>query len=266
MCNKNELFTIGEFSIMTGISIHSLRYYDEIGALKPAYVDPVSNYRYYGFSELSKIPALMICKDAEINLGDFSDYINSDNDSINYTKLILDSHEALNKKIADCVSMQRNLDKIKFFTDVKAKLEKGLDITVSLGEQYLWLSPYSNDTLSDNDASVLRSLNISARKAHFRTSMELRGLVRIKENDDYSNYAFIRIESVDGSVPHDKRVLTIPAGKYLVSEINQCSISLALSKFDSKRSHTSPRNVFALSLAGNSLKKALHCAAISIQD
>ena len=30
---KAELFTIGEFSAMTGLGIHSLRYYDEIGAL-----------------------------------------------------------------------------------------------------------------------------------------------------------------------------------------------------------------------------------------
>ena len=29
---KAELFTIGEFSAMTGVGIHSLRYYDEIGA------------------------------------------------------------------------------------------------------------------------------------------------------------------------------------------------------------------------------------------
>ena len=50
---KAELFTIGEFSAMTGVGIHSLRYYDEIGALKPEYVDPVSNYRYYGLRQLS---------------------------------------------------------------------------------------------------------------------------------------------------------------------------------------------------------------------
>ena len=55
---KAELFSIGEFSAMTGVGIHSLRYYDEIGALKPEYVDPVSNYRYYGLRQLSLIPAI----------------------------------------------------------------------------------------------------------------------------------------------------------------------------------------------------------------
>lgn len=41
------MYKIGEFSKLTNLSIRTLRYYDEIGILKPNYVDMFSNYRYY---------------------------------------------------------------------------------------------------------------------------------------------------------------------------------------------------------------------------
>ena len=42
---------IGDFSKKVGIPASTLRYYDEIGLLKPGYTDQFSNYRYYTDSE-----------------------------------------------------------------------------------------------------------------------------------------------------------------------------------------------------------------------
>ncbi len=44
---KNQLYSIGELSKLKGISVKTLRFYDEIGVLKPNYVDPFTKYRYY---------------------------------------------------------------------------------------------------------------------------------------------------------------------------------------------------------------------------
>ena len=44
---KNELLSIGEAAKLKQVSVKSLRYYETIGILKPAYVDPSSGYRYY---------------------------------------------------------------------------------------------------------------------------------------------------------------------------------------------------------------------------
>jgi DNA-binding transcriptional MerR regulator len=41
------LFSIGEFSQITGLSVKTLRFYDEKELLKPAHVDPATGYRYY---------------------------------------------------------------------------------------------------------------------------------------------------------------------------------------------------------------------------
>jgi DNA-binding transcriptional MerR regulator len=45
--SMKELFTIGEMVKLFDINIRTLRYYDEIGLLKPEYTDTVTQYRYY---------------------------------------------------------------------------------------------------------------------------------------------------------------------------------------------------------------------------
>jgi DNA-binding transcriptional MerR regulator len=43
----DDLMSIGSFSFRTGLSIPGLRHYDEIGLLRPWYVDPSNGYRRY---------------------------------------------------------------------------------------------------------------------------------------------------------------------------------------------------------------------------
>jgi DNA-binding transcriptional MerR regulator len=41
------MFTIGEFSKVTGLSVKTLRFYHEEGLLVPTSVDDATGYRYY---------------------------------------------------------------------------------------------------------------------------------------------------------------------------------------------------------------------------
>lgn len=46
------MLRIGEFSALSGISIHMLRHYDKLGLLVPVSIDPISGYRYYEKEQL----------------------------------------------------------------------------------------------------------------------------------------------------------------------------------------------------------------------
>lgn len=59
------MIKIGDFSVLTGISIHMLRNYDKIGLLKPALIDESSGYRYYKEEQLPIANQIMVLK----NLG-----------------------------------------------------------------------------------------------------------------------------------------------------------------------------------------------------
>ncbi|GEM45473.1 MerR family transcriptional regulator [Deinococcus cellulosilyticus] len=48
-----EQLTISRFAFLAGLPPKTLRYYDEIGLLKPAWVDDLTGYRYYTVSQIS---------------------------------------------------------------------------------------------------------------------------------------------------------------------------------------------------------------------
>lgn len=50
--NLDNCFTIGEAARFTGVSIRMLRHYDKIGLVKPLYVDPDNQYRYYSEEQI----------------------------------------------------------------------------------------------------------------------------------------------------------------------------------------------------------------------
>jgi DNA-binding transcriptional MerR regulator len=49
------VFKIGDFSRLAKISIRMLRYYDELGLLKPAEVDKFTGYRFYTTAQISQL-------------------------------------------------------------------------------------------------------------------------------------------------------------------------------------------------------------------
>ena len=73
--DRTKLLSIGIFSKLTGVHIKSLRYYDEIGILAPAYVDPDTRYRYYSFSQIHVVDAIQLCIELDIPLKQFPEYI-----------------------------------------------------------------------------------------------------------------------------------------------------------------------------------------------
>ncbi|MGH3239531.1 MAG: VOC family protein [Spirillospora sp.] len=48
------MLSIGNFSLVTGLSITALRHYNDVGLLAPAQVDPDTGYRRYGQDQISQ--------------------------------------------------------------------------------------------------------------------------------------------------------------------------------------------------------------------
>lgn len=72
---KHELLSIGEVSRMKGVSPKSLRYYEQLGILTPAYVDPHSGYRYYGMNQMIVVDVIVTCIELGIPLKSLAGYV-----------------------------------------------------------------------------------------------------------------------------------------------------------------------------------------------
>lgn len=49
------MLSIGAFSKISNVTTKTLRYYDEIGLIKPVYVNDENGYRYYSTSQLETV-------------------------------------------------------------------------------------------------------------------------------------------------------------------------------------------------------------------
>ena len=71
------LFTIGEFSRITGITVKALRLYHEQELLAPAVVDQRTGYRYYHEEQIEAARAIVFLRDLEFQLGDIRRIVHS---------------------------------------------------------------------------------------------------------------------------------------------------------------------------------------------
>lgn len=60
-------YTVQKLSRMAGVSTRTLRYYDEIGILKPARINS-SNYRIYGQTEVDRLQQIMLYREMGVDL------------------------------------------------------------------------------------------------------------------------------------------------------------------------------------------------------
>lgn len=95
----SQYMSIGKVSKQKNVSIKSLRYYDQIGILKPAFVNTETNYRYYTQEQLYLLDAITVCIKLGIPLKDLNHYV--DHGSINLQKLLYDGKILAEQKILD---------------------------------------------------------------------------------------------------------------------------------------------------------------------
>jgi DNA-binding transcriptional MerR regulator len=73
----DELVTIGTFSMLTGLSIPTLRHYD-IGLLRPAEVDPRTGYRRYSSVQVDTARRVRLLRAAELSTEDIARMLDAD--------------------------------------------------------------------------------------------------------------------------------------------------------------------------------------------
>lgn len=72
------MLKIGEFSALTGISIHMLRNYDKIGLLKPEMVERNNNYRFYGEKQIVRANYILVLKGLGFALQEITEILTED--------------------------------------------------------------------------------------------------------------------------------------------------------------------------------------------
>ncbi len=72
------MLKIGDFSKLSRASVKTLRYYDEMGLLKPLHVDNFTGYRYYSANQLPRLNRVLALKDLGFSLEQIAQVLNED--------------------------------------------------------------------------------------------------------------------------------------------------------------------------------------------
>lgn len=72
------MFRIGEFSKIAQVPGSLLRYYDQIGLLKPAHIDPFTGYRYYSAKQLPRLHRILALKELGLTLEQVTRLVNNE--------------------------------------------------------------------------------------------------------------------------------------------------------------------------------------------
>jgi len=110
------MLTIGEFSKISRVSSKTLRYYDQIGLIKPGYVSPESGYRYYEVSQLHDMLLISRLKQYQFSLPEIASVL-AKKDSDYLAGLIKDKKSLLFSQITEqehiLIQMERDIEKIE---------------------------------------------------------------------------------------------------------------------------------------------------------
>lgn len=124
-------YKIGEFSKLVGISVKTLRYYDECGVLKPSKIDTFTGYRYYSDNDIMDCEFIKMLKSLDFTLDEIVRYKDClDEDIIikkkkeieermyilkkQYDRLLIMQKEVSNKEILENVTEEERVLKKKY--------------------------------------------------------------------------------------------------------------------------------------------------------
>jgi DNA-binding transcriptional MerR regulator len=78
MLGTQELLSIGRFARVSGLTVKALRYYDDIGLLRPARVDDSTGYRYYTLAQARDAEAIRRLRSLDVPLEDVAELLHAD--------------------------------------------------------------------------------------------------------------------------------------------------------------------------------------------
>lgn len=206
-----KYLSIGEVAKLKGVGIKSLRYYDKLGILSPAYVNPDTGYRYYLPSQLILVDLISFCIRLEIPLKEFSQYIREDQ-KIDMETFLRYSRQLTQKKMEE---LTRNIGELEHIAEhlhttqqIKSHAQEYMQ-EIHTRYFYVTLLQAEQETLGCFTKSIT-SLYQSARGKGWNI-FHNHGILEDCRQGDIKSYAFLEVEQPEDE---DPRILEIPSGIY----------------------------------------------------
>ncbi|QDT25460.1 Mercuric resistance operon regulatory protein [Gimesia panareensis] len=106
------LFSIGEFSKITGLSIKTLRFYHEQAVLIPSHIDEKTGYRYYAESKIERAHIITSLRRLNFTLSDISDILSNFDDEADLLDYLEQQKQRISEKLKEYRVISDSLNQI----------------------------------------------------------------------------------------------------------------------------------------------------------
>jgi DNA-binding transcriptional MerR regulator len=131
------VFTIGEFSTITGIPVRTLRFYHDEGLLVPAAVDPETKYRSYDERNLERANVVVALRDLEFSLDDIREILADCGDDADILGHLERQKDSLTQKLRHYQGVVQKIDRLIEDQRQMREEEKMTAATYEIGERQI---------------------------------------------------------------------------------------------------------------------------------
>jgi effector-binding domain-containing protein len=197
------MIKIGDFSKMSFVTVQALRYYDDIGLLKPVKVDELTGYRFYMADQLIRANHITALKKMGLPLEDIAFILNDVHNLESIKKVLTVKRTDILQRLADEKSRLNEVEKILRKIEDEGKLPKYQVVMKTIEPQLVAavravLPNYSGQLIGGMFADLLGFINDKGLKIVGPTMMLYNDPDYREENADIEVSAPIN-KAVDGS-------------------------------------------------------------------
>jgi DNA-binding transcriptional MerR regulator/DNA gyrase inhibitor GyrI len=106
------MFSIGEFSKITGLTVKTLRFYHECGVLVPARVEGTSRYRYYDDRNVETARAIAALRQYDFSLEEIAEILRDHGDEADILTFLERRKKTLSERVARDRDLINSIDSI----------------------------------------------------------------------------------------------------------------------------------------------------------
>src|SRR5262245_25299906 len=115
------MYTVGEFSRIARVSKRLLRYYDEIGLLKPVHTDKFTGYRYYSAEQMPRLNRILALKDLGLSLDQIQRLLSDRISTQEMQGMLLLKKAEIEQQVQEEIQRVRNIEaRLQFLQSAEA--------------------------------------------------------------------------------------------------------------------------------------------------
>lgn len=147
------MLSIGNFSKIAKVRTKTLRYYDEIGLLRPAYVDSDSGYRYYDVAQLEEMLLIQRLKQYRFSLDEIAQVLRDPSDNKKILSMVrskkadietqMQTYQTVLKQLKqDIQTLERGKNIMSYLDQIEVKLEESKPMNLLFMRQHMKVQDY----------------------------------------------------------------------------------------------------------------------------